>query len=380
MNIRKLSRIDSLMEKRLGAAAWASIIVEHNGRRVYENNFAMDRKDSIYRLMSMTKPVTALAAMILYERGELDLLAPVADFLPAFADCKVASPEGVRPVASPILIRNLLNMTSGIVLPGDYGEAGQSMTRCHREVRIQKRSGILKNDIDVVSKFAESFLMFDPGTDVHYGLSADVLGAVIEAITGQSLSQFMGDEIFANLNMTDTGFYIRGDQAYRQAVMMGKPGNGGKVTRADTRTLERYGMEDPVSPPWYESGGIGLYSTMEDYAHFCQMLLNRGAFHGKELIGRRTHAFMTGNQLGSELLERYGKAGYGFGSYFNILLDPAAASSSASVGAYECSGEAGTYFLVDPTEDLVIIYMQQQDGGADEGLIRALKQIVYGTL
>lgn len=380
MNIRKLARLDTYMDRYKDRIMGASLLVEHNGKRVYENIFGMDRKDSIYRLMSMTKPITALAAMILYERGDLDLLSKVSDYIPEFEKCKVATLEGIREAHSPIYIHDLLNMTSGIVLTGDYGEAGQSMSRCYREARVQKRSGILKSNIDVVRKFADSHLMFDPGTSIHYGLSADVLAGVIEVITGMKYSEFLKTEIFPVLNMTETGFKIDGDKAFRQAVMMGMPNKKGKISRADVETLTRFEMEDPFSEPWYESGGIGLYSTMEDYVHFCEMLINKGAYHGKELIGRRTYAFMTSNQLTSAQKASLPYDGYGYGNYLRVLEDTAAAVTDATIGSYECFGEAGTYFCIDPEEDLIIIYMQQMDGGADPSFIRGIRQIIYGAI
>ncbi|WP_248405018.1 serine hydrolase domain-containing protein [Butyrivibrio fibrisolvens] len=380
MNIRKLTRLDDYMQKRAASIPGATIIIEHNGKRVYENNFGMDRKDSIYRIMSMTKPITALAAMILYERGMLDLMENVSTYIPSFADVKVASVGGFKNPDRQIIVRDLLNMTSGIVLPGDYGQAGQSMSKAYREARVQKRSGILKSNIDITSKFAESVLMFDPGTSVHYGLSADILAAIIEIVSGMKFSDFLTKEIFTPLNMSETDFKIDGDKAFRQAVMMGRPDANGKVTRADASTLQRFEMEAPFDEPWYESGGIGLYSTVEDYEHFCQMLLNKGSFHGKELIGRRTYQFMTSNHLTDDQLREFGRDGYGYGCYYNVLIDPIKAASNGSAGAIEVTGEAGTYFCVDPEEDLIIMYMSQMDGGADPAFIRGIRQIVYGAM
>jgi len=380
MNIRKLTRLDDFMQKRAASIPGATILIEHNGKKVYENNFGMDRKDSIYRIMSMTKPITALAAMILYEKGELDLMEEVGTYLPAFSDIKVASLGGFKSPTRPILIRDLINMTSGIVLPGDYGEAGQSMSKAYREARVQRRSGILKSNVDIANKFADSVLMFDPGTSFHYGLNADVLAAVIEVISGTKFSEFLKKEVFTPLNMSETDFMIDGDKAFRQAVMMGRPDAKGKVTRADANTLARFEMEAPFDRPWYESGGIGLYSTVEDYEHFCQMLLNKGSFHGKEIIGRRTFNFMTSNHLTYDQLGEFGREGYGYGCYVNVLMDPVRAASNGAAGSIEVTGEAGTYMCVDPEEDLIIMYMSQIDGGVDPAFIRGIRQIVYGAM
>lgn len=380
MNIRKLSRIDDYMKKHIELIPGATILVEHNGKRVYENNFGVDRKDSIYRIMSMTRPITALAAMILYERGELDLMEDISRYLPAFANIKVAELGGLKDPDRAIIIKDLLNMTSGIVLPGDYGQAGQSMSKAYREARVQKRSGILKSNVDIASKFADSVLMFSPGTSFHYGLGADILGAIIEIISGTKFSDFLKKEILGPLNMSETDFRIDGDKAFRQAIMMGKPDKKGKITRADANTLAKFEMEAPFDEPWYESGGIGLYSTVEDYVHFCQMLLNKGAFHGKEIIGRRTYELMTSNHLTDEQQKEFGRNGYGYGCYYNILTDPIMASSNGVAKSIEVTGEAGTYFCVDQEEGLIIMYMSQIDGGVSPTFIRGLRQIVYGSM
>ncbi|WP_026505195.1 serine hydrolase domain-containing protein [Butyrivibrio sp. NC3005] len=383
MNIRKLNRLDTYMDKNKHLIPGASLLVEHNGKRVYEKVFGVDRKDSIYRLFSMTKPLTALAAMILYERGDLDLLSPVSDILPAFKNMKVASPNGIHDARHQIYVRDLLNMTSGIVKPGDYGEAGQSMNGIYREARIQRRSGILKSNVDVANKLAESYLMFEPGEGFHMGLNAEVLSAVIEQVSGERFSDFMRKYVFEPLHMSETNFYIDGDKAFRQSAMMMFDEKTGKVQRADANTLSKLEMEDPFSNPWIESGGNGLYSTMEDYAHFCEMLINKGSFHGKEIIGKKTYGFMTTNNLDMELeknVAKIGKEGYGYGNYFFVMTDTIKNSSNGSKNLIEGFGEAGTYFMVDPQEELIIIFMQQIDGGLDKKFYRGLRQIVFGAV
>ena len=197
MNIRKLGRLDTLIEsqREKGQLQGATIIVEHKGKRVYENHYEPDREDSIYKIFSMTKPITAVAAMILYERGELDLMSKVSDYLPAFAECKVASPDGITKAVNPITIKDLLNMTSGIVYSGDFGEAERSMTKIYKEAKTQRYSGILKSNVDVCNKLAEGYLAFEPGTSFRYGHSADIMAGVIEVITGKKYSDFLKKEM-----------------------------------------------------------------------------------------------------------------------------------------------------------------------------------------
>ncbi len=383
MNIRKLNRLDTLIEKQrqAGALQGAKIIVEHKGKRVYENHYEPDREDSIYKIFSMTKPVTAVAAMILYERGELDLMSKVCDYLPGYANCKVVSADGIRKAQKQITVKDLLNMTSGIVSSGDFGEAERLMTKTYREARAQIESGILKSGVDVCNKLAEAGVAFEPGESFRYGYSADILGGVIEVITGKKLSEFFKKEIFTPLNMEDTGFKIDEGKEFRAAVLYRRDKKG-KLVRAEDDVRRRMEMEAPGRNPWFERGGSGLYSTAADYAHFAQMLLNKGSYHGKELIGRRTFEYMTSPQLNERQLSTLdfeACIGYNYGNFFRILTDPALACSNGSIGEFGWDGSGGTYFFVDPTEELIFIYMQQIEGGCDYSFIRGLKQIVYGA-
>ncbi len=383
MNIRKLSRLTTLLEsqREKGRIQGCGLVVEHKGKRVYETHFEPDREDSIYKIFSMTKPITAMAAMMLYERGELDLMSRVSDYLPGFKDCKVASPEGIKKAEKQILIKDLLNMTSGIVYPGDFGEAERSMGKVFKEATAQRQSGILKSNVDFCNKLAEGYLAFEPGMGYRYGFSADIMAGVIEVITGQKYSEFLKKEIFTPLNMEDTAFKIDESKAFRAAVLYRRDKTG-KAVRAEDDVRRRLSMEHPTREPLFESGGAGLYSTLNDYSHFAQMLLNKGSYHGKELIGKKTLAFMTSPQLTplqQDALDLDSCVGYGYGNYFRILTDPSAACSNGSIGEYGWDGMAGTYFFVDPTEELIVIYMQQIEGGCDYNFIRGIRQIVYGA-
>ncbi len=383
MNIRKLNRLDTLIEKQrqAGALQGAKIIVEHKGKRVYENHYEPDREDSIYKIFSMTKPVTAMAAMILYERGDLDLMSKVSDYLPAYESVNVVSADGIRKAVNPITVKDLLNMTSGIVMPGEFGEAERLMAKIVKEARAQRESGILKSGVDICNKLAEAGVAFEPGEYFRYGYSADILGGIIEVVTGKKLSEFFKKEIFTPLNMEDTGFKIDEGKEFRAAVLYRRDKKG-KVVRAEDDVRRRLQMENPSKDPWFERGGAGLYSTAADYAHFAQMLLNKGAYHGKELIGRRTFEFMTSPQLNPQQLSTLdfeSCKGCNYGNLFRILTDPATACSNGSVGEFGWDGLGGTYFFVDPEEELIFIYMQQIEGGCDFSFIRGLKQIVYGA-
>jgi CubicO group peptidase (beta-lactamase class C family) len=383
MNIRKLNRLDTLIEsqRKKGLLQGAAIVVEHKGKRVYENHYEPDREDSIYKIFSMTKPITAVGAMMLYESGELDLMSRVSDYLPGYRDCRVVSSDGIRRAQNQITVKDLLNMTSGIVYSGDFGEAERLMTKIYREARTQSASGILKTNTDICNKLAEAGVAFEPGEAFRYGHSADILGGIIEVISGMKLSDYLREKIFTPLNMEDTDFKIGEGKEFRQAVLYRRDKKG-KAVRAEDDVRRRLEMETPSKDPWFEQGGSGLYSTTADYARFAQFLLNKGSYHGKELIGRRTMEFMVTPQLNPAQLRSFDLEsclGYSYGNYFRILTDPALACSNGSVGEFGWDGAGGSYFFVDPAEELIFIYMQQIEGGCDYSFIRGLKQIVYGA-
>jgi CubicO group peptidase (beta-lactamase class C family) len=208
------------------------------------------------------------------------------------------------------------------------------------------------------------------------------MAGVIEVITGKRYSDFLKKELFTPLNMEDTDFKIDESKAFRQAVLYRRTKTG-SVVRAEDDVKQRLEMDNPTADPWFEMGGSGLYSTANDYAHFAQMLLNKGSYHGKELLGKKTLAFMTSPQLNAvqrEGLDFESCIGYNYGNYFRILTDQALASSNGSIGEYGWDGKTGTYFFVDPTEELIVIYMQQIEGGYDSSFIRGVRQIVYGAI
>jgi CubicO group peptidase (beta-lactamase class C family) len=383
MNIRKLNRLDVLIEKerKKGALQGAAIVVEHKGKRVYENHYEPDREDSIYKIFGLTKPITSVAAMMLYERGELDLMSRVCDYLPGYKDCKVVSSDGIKKAQKQITVKDLLNMTSGIVYSGDFGEAERLMTKIYREARTQSQSGILKSNTDICNKLAEAGVAFEPGEGFRYGHSADILGGVIEVASGMRLSDFLKKEIFIPLNMEDTDFKIGEGKEFRQAVLYRRDKKG-RAVRAEDDARRRMEMENPSKDPWFEQAGEGLYSTTADFARFAQFLLNKGSYHGKELIGRKTMEFMVSPQLTPVQLQFFDNEqdrGCSYGNFFRVLTDPAAAASNGSIGEYGWEGRGGSYFFVDPVEELIFIYMQQIEGGCDYSFIRGLRQIVYGA-
>jgi CubicO group peptidase (beta-lactamase class C family) len=386
----KLHRLNDLFnseikkQKLLGA----SIAVERHNQRVFQESYGSDSRDSIYRIFSMSKPITTVAVMILYERGLIDLNDSIAKYLPDFQHMKVCSKQVIVDAKKQITIQNLLNMTSGLVYPAADTEAEKVMTRLFAEIKQKVKMGRKFSSAEICGILAQAPLEFEPGERWKYGSSADVLGGLIEVVTDQRLSEFLKKELFEPLEMADTDFKVEEKKLTRLAKMYMRIGEQGHLEVADADTMEAltllsFASLNPVQEPYFESGGGGLYSTLEDYVHFLRMLVNEGVYNGKEILGRKTIAFMRENQLNQTQLHSIyfdGLSGYGYGNLFRVMMDNIAASSNGSVGEYGWDGLPGNYFLVDPKEGLIVTYMQQIAQGPDLNVRRAMRQIIYASL
>lgn len=336
--------------------------------------------DAIYRIYSMTKPITSVAAMMLYEQGSLDLNAPVSAFIPSYADLRVyqggpAAAPVTRPATTPMRIKHLLTHTSGLT----YG-----FHRTHLTDELYRQAGYEFNPLEkdlatACDAWAALPLRFDPGTSWLYSVSTDVLGRVVEVISDQSLDEFFAEHILGPLGMTDTAFH---------AVDPGRLATLHLHTPQGAQILETFGP-DPATTPTFLSGGGGLYSTMDDYQRFADFLLARGALDGTRLLGPRTIDFMSTNQLpGDADLDQFGIplyaetpfTGVGFGLGFSVTMDPVATGIASSAGEYGWGGLASTYFWIDPVEHLTAIFMTQLIPSSALPIRPLLKQIVYGAL
>lgn len=386
-NLRHLSQI---IRKEIdkGAISGAAIKVIHDNKTVYQDEIAYAdmekqatiKRDTIYRLFSMTKPVTAVAAMILFERGQLNLLAPVSDYLEGFRNQKVLTPEGLVDAARPATVQDLLNMTSGLVYPDESFEAGKLMGDLYAEIDNAYHNGMPTSTIDFCNRIGQVPLEFHPGERWRYGASADVLGAVIEVASGKKFSEFLKEEIFIPLHMPDTAFYVPEDKLDRFAQIYDYNYEKRKLFPYIGDFLAIY---DFTQPPAFESGGAGLVSTIEDYSHFTEMLVNRGTYNGTRILGRKTVEFIATPQLTKEQAASYdwdSIAGYSYGNLMRTLVDPVKAGSNGSIGEFGWDGWTGNYFMVDPKEKLVMIYMVQRCGGTNPDFMRRLRSIIYGSL
>lgn len=339
------------------------------GNRNIEEGRPWD-SNTIVRMFSMTKPITSVAAMMLYEEGKFQLKDPIRKFIPSFADTPVFKAGSfVRPVTEPqtepIRIWHLLTHTSGLTYGFHNTHATDAM---HRNAGFEW--GMPKGlDLEACcDEWAKIPLVFQPGSEWNYGVSTDVLGRVIEVVSGQPLDEFFRERIFKPLGMHDTEFWVEGDKRDRFAQLYyPKP-----VERTDPSMPSKQASPMPAAPldkrPMMLGGGGGLCGTAADYMRFAHMLLNRGELDGTRLLGTRTVDYMTRNHLpGNAILEDLARPtfaettfdGVGFGLGFSVVLDPMENKVMSSPGSYSWGGAASTTFWVDPVEEIVGMFLTQ---------------------
>ena len=338
------------------------------GRRDPVSGDAM-RPDSIFRIYSMTKPVVSVAAMMLFDEGRLFLSDPVAKYLPEFKNTPVGvvRADGVIdhvPPARAMTVQDLLRHTSGLT----YEILAEAPIR-----KLYARAKIYRRDWtneDFSKALATLPLMYQPGSVWDYSRATDVLGRLVEVVSGEPLRDFFQTRIFEPLGMVDTGFHVPAEQLHRLAEPFAKdPDSGAEVKVLDVR-----------APVAMDMGGGGLVSTAADYARFCQMLINGGQLDGQRLLSRKTVELMTSDHLGglpsmSDLLP----PGHGFGLGFAVRMQTGIAPVAGSAGLYFWGGMAGTTFFIDPKEDLYAVLMVQAPGQRDE--VRALfRNLVYAAI
>lgn len=390
MKTQKLERLGELATEMVetGYVAGVNCMVLQHGRELayYEAGYrdvAGSKKmtrDTIFRLYSMTKPVTSAAAMILLEEGKIDLLDPVSKFLPGFQDQYVIE-NGVKvPVTKPATIQNLLNMTSGLVYPGEGNPAEIRNTPLMEEIIAKLSTPEALKTVDIANRIGELPLAFMPGTTWQYGLSADVLGAVIEVVSGMSYGEFLKKRIFEPLGMQDTAFYVPAARQDRLAKVYRETEDG-----LVEEHFSHLGIQNTMErEPAFESGGAGLTSTIDDYARFTQMLLQKGEYQGRRILSQETVRFMTTahvsaqQQRGVETWESL--AGYTYGNLMRIMTSPESAGGLGSLGEYGWDGWLGTYMMNDPAHDLTFLMMYQRTDSGTVGYSRKMRNVLFAAL
>ncbi len=381
-----LARIGDYMRREIatGKTPGAVLLIQQHGQPVYFERFGLRdvvarlpmTDDTIFRLYSMSKPITAVAVMMLVDDGKISLDDPLAKYIPAFADVKVGVERhdkagkptlALEPLKRPITLLDLLRQTSGLT----YGFYGEGMVR-----KLYARSDLYDGDFDN-AEFAERLaklpLHEQPGTRWDYGHSLDVLGRVIEVASGKSLFEFEKERLLDPLGMTHTGFYVA-DEAKRPLIAHFMP---------DDPMTPIAGIADPTKPRRWESGGAGMVGTIGDYARFAQMLLNGGTLDGRRYLKPETVALITSDQIGpgsgiayTNLYFLATHSGYGLGV---AVLTGELRNRPWPAGNYGWDGVAGTFFFVDPQDDMFVLCMMHTPANRSE-IENALTTLVYRAM
>lgn len=357
------------------------------GRRDMEADLPVET-DTLWRFYSMTKPITSVAAMMLYEEGALALTDPVSEYIPSFADVRVLTggsdmKPATEPATEPVRVWHLLTHTSGLTYGFHRAALADAIYRLNGFEWGQPKGYDLAATCDA---YASMPLAFQPGSSWNYSVSTDVLGRVVEVVSGTTLDRFFAERIFAPLKMTGTGFHIAESDAERMAALY-VPDANGKATRNEAAKPQTH-------QPKCLSGGGGLIGPAADYHRFTQMLLSRpgspaGELDGERLLGSRTVAYMARNHLpGGQDLEQFGRRlfaeapfhGTGFGLGFSVVIDAAAGKSLGSEGEYAWGGAASTAFWVDPKEEITATFFTQLLPSSTHPIRPEFRQLVYQAL
>ncbi|MCM1174937.1 MAG: beta-lactamase family protein [Blautia sp.] len=390
LNRTKLARLQGLLQEmaETGFVAGASCMVLQDGEEqcYYEAGYrdAANRipltRDTVFRLYSMTKPITSAAVMMLLEEGKIDLLDPVSRYLPGFADQYIIRNGITVPVAHPVTIQHLLNMTSGLVYPGESCIAEVRTGALIQEVTDSLTSPKPLATVEIMNRLGQLPLAFQPGEKWQYGMSADVLGAVVETASGMRFGEFLQKRIFEPLGMKDTAFYVPQDKQTRLSKVYEPTPDGLREYQGSHLAIQNRMEFDPA----FESGGAGLVSTIDDYKVFSQMLLHGGSFRGVTLLSPKTVEFMTGAHLSSALQDYVNQwenlPGYTYANLLRIMTDPGAAVSLGSKGEYGWDGWLGPYVTNDPANRMTLLIMQQKTGSGTTEYTRRIRNIVFSSL
>ncbi len=388
----RLGRIDGWLKSQVtsGRLAGLSVMIARQGKVAYfkcegqrdqARGLPMEA-DTIVRIYSMTKPVTSVAAMMLFEEGKFLLDDPLSKYLPEFAGQRVMGAGGfgaggMAPAERDITVHDLFTHTSGLTYHFMMATPVDALYREHK-IDFQVHEGTLA---ELVTKAAKLPLLAQPGKAWNYSISTDVLGRLVEVISGQPFEVFVRERILKPLGMVDTDFHVHEGKADRFAACYVRMPDGTRQLLDDS-VKSRF-----LKPPTAPSGGGGLVSTAADYMRFCQMLLNKGTLGGVRLLGRKTVEYMTSNHLGGDMaslgMPRFAETNYngvGFGLGFSVVLDPAKAEVLSSPGEYAWGGMASTAFWCDPVEDIAVVMLTQLIPSSAYPIRRELRTLVNQAL
>jgi CubicO group peptidase (beta-lactamase class C family) len=416
MNKAQLSKIDGLLQKAIDTRhiPGASVLVRQNGDEIFGANIGYAdieskypiKDDTIYRLFSLSKPITGAAAMLLLQDGEIDLHDPVSKYLPGFANQQVCdetsggideavarymkqmatgAAEEPKPAARvqasrEVRIYDLLRMTSGVPYPLPVFESGRQAAAVFAEIG----QGI--GTVEFADKLGKCDLMFQPGSHWMYGASADIMGAIAEVASGKRFGEFLHERLFEPLGMDDTAFYVPREKQARLAKTYEETGGEMKLYAPEDASGLGAWMADMDNPLALEAGGSGLFSTIGDYARFAQMLLNGGSFEGKQILFPKIVEFFTSGQLNAaqrqnmEDLWQDALSGFNYGNFMRVMENPGRATSVSSPGEYGWDGALGCYWANAPRENLSILLMLQRNNSGTIPLTRRIRNVVFSAL
>ncbi len=386
LSTERLERITAAMKADVGAGRLPGAIglVARRGSIAYfetvgqsdiEQGRAMT-PDTLFRIYSMSKPITSVALMMLHEEGKFRLTDRVDRYIPELRDLPVAEenvfypadPENINRLMArrPMTVQDLMRHTSGMA----YGFNGDTaVDRLYRQHKVIDWDSPLTTMIDRLAKLP---LLYHPGEKWHYSIAVDVQSRLVEVLSEMKFDRYLRERIFEPLGMVDTAFYAPKEKHDRFAQIYGL--EDGKLSVSEPDQSDRF-----KAPPAWHSGGGGLVSSAMDYFRFCQMLLNGGELDGERLLSRKTVELMTRDHLAHADPDRARTTGYGFGLNFAVHVDPSVSGSAASVGEYNWGGAAGTKFWIDPAEELIGIYMIQiRPGGGAFG--QTFKELAYQAI
>jgi CubicO group peptidase (beta-lactamase class C family) len=391
----RLGRIDRHLARYVddGRLAGWQVLVTRRGQTVHSSVYGSRdleagtpvEPDTLWRIYSMTKPITSVTAMSLYEQGMFSLNDELGRYLPEFAEMRVlvggnAEQPKTVPATEPIRIWHLLSHTAGLTYAFTRSSVLDEMYKLHGADALADPTADLET---MCSRWASLPLLFEPGTAWNYSVATDVLGRLVEVLTGETLEQAFSRVVLEPLAMKETRWWVNGgDVARLAALYVPNPGDG---------TALRYDAmgKDHLSPPGMLSGGGGLVSTAADYARFTQMLLRRGELDGQRILGPRTLAYMTRNhlpdggtlvQLGRGQFAETAYDGVGFGLGFGVNVDPVRSKVTASRGEFTWGGLASTAFWIDPVEQLTAHFYTQLVPSSTYPIRTELRQLVYAAL
>ena len=373
-----------------GCTSGANLLVLQNGEeklyceygyRDIENKIPMSR-DTIFRLYSQTKPITAAACILLVSRGKIDIAADISEYLPEFKEQYINSNGKRVPASRRITVRDLLNMTSGLPYPDENTAGGRQSGTLFWEMGNRLYTDDPMTTAEFSRLAGKIDLCFEPGSKFMYGISADIVGALIEKVSEMKFSEFLKKEFFEPLEMNDTDFYVPAEKSNRLAKVYDYTENGLHELKTDHLGL-RY-MRDV--PPAFESGGAGLCSTLDDYSHFGEMLINGGIYKSRKILSNAAVQFLTHGGLKPELMHQLSEvwdwmSGYTYGNFMRVCENESMTSLFSCKGEYGWDGWLGTFFSNEPKHGITLLMGVQQAGvGMTGGLVRKLKNVVMSEL